>query len=156
MVEIYAKLTNTLCSFPSKRIINKLINPFLTKTNYHKNLYDFFPRYFSIHLVDDTPYKTYQNPPFNAIFIKSYKEMPKEHNYFLRIIFLYLKLFYYSWLHIPTFVEDYPFGTIKNFKENDVKLETLFEKCIMGNATFYINLLTSVINSPKFLFCVFL
>jgi hypothetical protein len=129
LVEIYANLTNTLCSFPSIRIINKLINPFLTKTDYHKNLYDFFPRYFSIHLrnillVDDTPYKTYQNPPFNAIFIESYKEMPKEHNHFLRIIFLYLELFYYSWLHITTFVEDYPFGAIKNFKENDVKLET--------------------------------
>ncbi len=125
LVKICAKLTSTLCNFPSNGIVKKSIIPFLTNVFYHKNLYDFFPRYFSTHLrntllVDDMPYKTYQNPPFNAIFIESYKEVLKEDNYFLRTLFLNLDLFY-SWFHVPTFVEDYRFGTIRSFKENDVK-----------------------------------
>jgi hypothetical protein len=48
------------------------------KLIYHKNLFDFSPRYPNIHLgntllVNNTPYKTYLNPPSNAIFVESYE-----------------------------------------------------------------------------------
>jgi hypothetical protein len=35
--------------------------------------------------------------------------------------------FHYIKLSIPTFVELYPFGTIKSFKKDNVRFQTLFE-----------------------------
>jgi len=73
----------------------------------------------------------------------------KEDNYFLRILLPYLKLFHYSGFSVPTFVENYPFGAIKRFKEDDVKFWMLFEKCTMAyNANFYRNQSTFVVSSP--------
>jgi len=107
---------------------NKCFDPWPIRDTkiYHKHHSDFFPRYPNAHLgntllVDNTPYKTYQNPPFNVIFIESYKEVLKEDSYFPRILLLYLKFFHYFGFSIPTFVENYPFGAIKRFKEDDVK-----------------------------------
>jgi hypothetical protein len=49
-------------------------------------------------------------------------------------------------------VGDYPFGTIRIFKENNVKIWTLFQKCIIAyGTTFCKNRSTFVINSPNFL-----
>ncbi len=72
-------------------------------------------------LVDDTPYRTCQNLPFNVIFIKYHEDVPKEDNYFLKAFLPYLKFFHYSGLSVPTFVELYRFGAIRSIKENDVK-----------------------------------
>jgi hypothetical protein len=44
-----------------------------------------------------------------------------EDNYFLKTFFPYLELFHYFGLSVSTFVEDYPFGTIKSLKEDNVK-----------------------------------
>jgi len=86
----------------------------------------FSPRYPNTHLgntllVDNTLYKTYLNLPFNAIFIKSYEDMPKEDNYLMKTLLPYLEFFHYSRLSVPTFVELYHFGDIKSFKEDDVE-----------------------------------
>jgi hypothetical protein len=50
----------------------------------------------------------------------------------------FTQLFHYSRLNVPTFVEDNPFGTIKHVAKDDVKYNTLFEKCTNKcNASFY-------------------
>jgi hypothetical protein len=67
------------------------------------------------------PYITYLNPPFNAIFVESYEYMPKEDNFLMKAFLLYLELLHYSRLIVPTFVELYPFDTIRSIKEDDVK-----------------------------------
>jgi len=72
-------------------------------------------------LVDDTPYRTYQNPPFNVIFIEYYEDVPKEDNYLLKTFLPYFKKFHYSGLIVLTFVEFYHFGVIRSIEENDVK-----------------------------------
>jgi len=46
--------------------------------------------------------------------------MLEKDNYLSRTILLYLESFHYSGLSVPTFVENYPFGTIKSFKADDV------------------------------------
>jgi hypothetical protein len=37
-------------------------------------------------LVDNMPYRTYLNLPFNAIFVKSYEYVPKQDNYLMKIL----------------------------------------------------------------------
>jgi hypothetical protein len=81
------------------------------------------------------PYKTYLNPPFNAIFVEFYEYVPKEDNYIMKTFLPYLKFLHYFGFHVPTFVELYPFGAIKSIKEDDVKFQTLFEKCTMVCST---------------------
>jgi len=46
--------------------------------------------------------------------------MLEEDNYLSGFLFLYLESFHYSGLNVPTFVENYPFGTIRSFKADDV------------------------------------
>jgi len=84
--------------FPFKTDKNHLDYPTCDTKIYHKNHFDFFPKYYSVHLgntllVDDIIYKTCQNPPFNVIFIESYENMPKEDNYFLGTLLPYLDPF---------------------------------------------------------------
>ncbi len=72
------------------------------KLIYHKNLFCFFPKYLDIHLgntllVDDTPYTTCLNLPFNAIFVESYEYAPKEDNYLMKTFLLYLKFLHNVW-----------------------------------------------------------
>jgi len=67
--------------FPFKTNNNHLDCPIYDTKIYHKNHSNFFPKHHSVHLgntllVDDMPYKTCQNPPFNVIFIESYEDMP--------------------------------------------------------------------------------
>jgi len=65
----------------------------------------------------------------------------------------FTQLFHYSRLNVPTFVEDNPFGTIKHVTKDDVKYNTLFEKCTNKcDASFYKNTLTSIISSQHFPF----
>jgi hypothetical protein len=126
------------------------------KTIDDKKLFDVFPKYPSTHLgntllADDMPYKACLNPPFNVIFVKSYEYMPKEENYFMKTLLMYLKFIHYFGLSVPTFVELYPFGTIKSLKEDDVKFQMLFEKCTMACSTnFCGNHSTSIVNSPNY------
>jgi hypothetical protein len=83
--------------------------------------------------------------------------MPKEDNYLLKTFLPCLESFHYSRLNVPTFVEDYPFGTIKKFNEDNVRFWTLFEKCTMVcKANFYRNWLTFIVNSLNFPFFFFL
>jgi len=72
------------------------------------------------------------NPPFNAIFVKSYEDLPKKDNYLMKTLFPYLEFFHYFGLNVPTFVELYSFGAIKSFKEDDVRFWTLVKKCTMA------------------------
>jgi hypothetical protein len=53
----------------------------------------------------------------------------KEDNYFMGTFLPQLESLHYSRLSVPTFVEDYTFGAIRSFNENNVKFQTLFEKC---------------------------
>ncbi len=52
-------------------------------------------------LVDDTPYRTYLNPSFNAIFIESFEYMPKEENYLMNTFLSYLEFLHNSGLSVP-------------------------------------------------------
>jgi len=108
-------------------------------------------------LVNDTPYRIYLNPPFNAIFVESYEDLPKEDSYFMKIFLLYLELnLHYSRLNVPTFVKLYPFGAIKSLKENGVRSWMLFKKCTMAcYAYFNRNCSISIVCSPNFFFCSF-
>jgi len=128
------------------------------KLIYHKDLFYFFLRYPNTQGIccSYTPYRTYLNPPSNAIFVEFYEYVPKENNYLMKVLLLYLEFFYYSGLSVPTFVELYLFGAIKCIKENDVRFWMLFEKCTMAYFTsFYGNHSTFVINNPIFFFAPF-
>jgi hypothetical protein len=148
--------------FPYKIDLNCVDRLTHNELVYHKNLYEFFVRYPNTHLgntllVDDAPYRTYLNLPFNAIFIESYEYTPKEDNYLMKTIFPYLEFLHNSRLIVPTFVELYPFSTIRSIKEDDVKFQMSFKKCTMAYfAIFCINRLTSIESSPNILFCSFL
>ncbi len=157
------KISKHFLQFPSKKDYNCINCPAHDKTIYYKNLSNLFLMYLNIHfgntlLVDDTPYKCCLNPPFNAIFVESYEDLPKEDNYLMKILLLYLKLnLHYFGFNVPTFVKLYPFGTIKNFKEDDVRSQMLLKKCTMAYyASFSRNRSTSIVNSPNFFFCSFL
>jgi len=95
--------------------------------------------------------------PFNAIFVESYEYAPKEDNYLMKTLFLYLKFFHYSQFNVFTFVEFYPFDTIKSIKEDDVRFWVLFKKCTMAcSANFCGNHSTSIVSSPNILIFSFL
>jgi hypothetical protein len=84
------------------------------------------------------PYKTFLNPPFNVIFVESYEYAPKEDNDPMKTLIPYLKFLDYIKLNVFTFMEFYPFSTIKNIKEDDVRFWTLFEKCTMACSTSFL------------------
>ncbi len=64
-------------------------------------------------MVHDTPFRTCLNLPFNAIFVESYEDVSKEDNYLMKIFLPYLEFFHYFVLNVPTFVDFYPYGTIR-------------------------------------------
>jgi hypothetical protein len=70
--------------------------------------------------------------PFNAIFVESYEYVPKEDNYLMKILLPFLEFFHYFGISVFTFVELSPFGIIRSIKEDDVRFQTLFEKCTMA------------------------
>jgi hypothetical protein len=87
------KINKHFLRFLFKRYYNHVNCPISDKTIYHKNLSDFFTRYLNIHLgntllVDDMPYRTCLNLPFNVIFVESYKDLPKENNYLMKTFLL--------------------------------------------------------------------
>jgi len=84
------------------------------------------------------PYKTFLNPPFNVIFVESYEYAPKEDNDPMKTLIPYLKFLHYIELNVFTFMEFYPFSTIKSIKEDDVRFWTLFEKCTMACSTSFL------------------
>jgi hypothetical protein len=45
----------------------------------------------------------------------------KKDNYIVGIFLPYLESLHYSRLSVPTFLEDYTFGAIKSFNEDDVE-----------------------------------
>ncbi len=115
---------------------NHFHHPICDTKIYHKNHFDIFPKYHSAHLgntllVEDMLHITCQNPSFNVIFIEFYEDMLKEDSYLLGTFFPHVELFHYSRFNVPTLVENYPFVAIRSFKEDDVKIWTLFEKCTM-------------------------
>jgi hypothetical protein len=119
------KINKHFLQFPYKINLNRVNCLIHDKIIYHKNLFDFFLRYLNIHLgntllVNDMPYKTCLNLPFNAIFVVSYEYAPKDDNYLMKTFLSYLEFIQYSRLSVPTFVELYPFGAIKRIKEDDV------------------------------------
>ncbi len=74
-------------------------------------------------LVNDTPYKSLFNEPFNAIFLESFNSFHKEDNYLLGIVFL--ETFHCSKYGVKFFVEENIFGCIKSNNRNKM----LFVKC---------------------------
>jgi len=60
-------------------------------------------------LLDNTLYRTYLSPPFNAIFVESYGYEPKKDNYLMTTLLPYLEFLHYFGLSVPTFMELYPF-----------------------------------------------
>jgi hypothetical protein len=88
------KINKHFLEFPFKRDYNHVDCLTHDKTIYHKNLFDFFHRYPNIQLgntllEDSTTYRTYLNPPFNAIHVECYENMPKEDNYLMKGLLLY-------------------------------------------------------------------
>jgi hypothetical protein len=69
-------------------------------------------------LVNDTPYKSLFNEPFNAIFLEYFDSFHKEDNYLLGIVFPYLETFHCSKYGVIIFVEENIFGCIKNNSRN--------------------------------------
>jgi hypothetical protein len=53
-------------------------------------------------------YKNCLNLPFNVIFVETYEDLPKEDNYLMKTLLLYLKVLHYFKLNVFTFVEFYP------------------------------------------------
>ncbi len=103
------------------------------------------------------PYRTCLNPPFNAIFIESNEYVPKEDIYLMKTLFPYLKFLHNPKFSVPTFMEFYPFGTIRNIMEDDVRFWTMFKKCTMACfANFCRNHSTSIVSNPNIIFCSFL
>jgi len=129
---------------------------------YHKNLSNFFLKYFNTHLgntllVEDMPYIMCLNSHFNAMFVESYEDLPKEDNYFMKNLLPYLQFIHYFRFSVPTFVELYPFGAINSVKEDDVRFWMLVKKCIAAYCVIFCrNCLTSIASSSNFLFCSFL
>ncbi len=120
------KINKHFLQFPYKTNLNRIDRFIHDKNIYHKNLSNFFPRYPNIHLrntllVDNVPYRTCLNPPFNAIFVESYEYTPKEDNYLMKILLLYLEFFHYFGLNVLTFVDLNPFSAIRNIKEDGVR-----------------------------------
>jgi len=106
-----------------------------------------------IWIIDNTPYITYLNPSFNAIFVEFYEYAPKEDNYLTKKFLSYLKFLHNYGLNVLTFVELYPFNAIKSIKENNVKFRTLFEKCTMAYSTSLCkNCFTFIVSSPNIFF----
>jgi hypothetical protein len=86
------KINKHFLQSPYKTCLNRINHLIHDKLIYHRNVSDFFPRYFNIHLantllVNDMPYITYLNLPFNAIFVESYEYAPKEVNYLMKTLF---------------------------------------------------------------------
>jgi hypothetical protein len=61
--------------------------------------------------------------PFNAIFVESYEYAPKEDNYLMKTLLLYLEFLHNSGLNVPTFVELYLFGTSKVSRKTKLDIE---------------------------------
>jgi hypothetical protein len=90
-------------------------------------------------------------------FLLSSMSAPEEDNYLMKVLFSYLEFLHYFRLSVSTFVEFYPFGTIRCIKENDVRSWTLFEKCTMASSSnFCRNRSTSIVSSQNVFFCSFL
>ncbi len=100
------KINKHFLQFPYKTNLNCVNHLPHDKLIYHNNLFDFYLRYHNIHLgntllVDDAPYRTCLNSPFNAIFVESYEYAPKEDNYSMKTLLLYLEFLHYSRLNVP-------------------------------------------------------
>jgi len=96
------KINKHFMQFPFKRDYNCIDHPIRDKSIYHKNLSNFFPMYLDTHLgntlwEDNMPYKTFLNPPINAIFVEAYKDLPKEDNYLIKFYFFVFKVFSLFW-----------------------------------------------------------
>lgn len=68
----------------------------LEKRIFHKNLSFLFSKHSYVHvgntlLVDDTPYKSLFNGPFNAIYVKSFEKFGRDDNYLLGTILPYME-----------------------------------------------------------------
>jgi hypothetical protein len=156
------KINKHFLQFPYKTNLNHVDHLTHDKLIYRKNPFDFFLKYPNTHLgktllVHNMPYKTCFNPPFNVIFVESYEYALKEDNYLMKTLIPYLEFLHYSRLSVPTFMELYHFNSIRNIKESDVKFRMLFKKSTMACfVSFCKNRLTSMVNSPNFIFCSFL
>jgi hypothetical protein len=94
------------------------------KPIFHKNLKDFFcpfpsTTFENILLVDDTFHKSMFNPPYNAIFFKTFYGSPTNSNYFLSTIIPYLESLHSFGMQVHKFVKLNPFGSIMDMPPGD-------------------------------------
>jgi hypothetical protein len=106
------------------------------KPIFHKNLKDFFHHFPSMTfentlLVDDTFHKSMFNPPYNAIFFKTFYGFSTNGNYFLDIILPYLESLHSSRMQVYKFVELNPFGSIMDMPLGDPRYEKLNARCFI-------------------------
>jgi hypothetical protein len=66
---------------------------------------------------------------FNAIFVESYEDLPKEDNYLMKTLLLYLEFLHY--FGIPTFVELYPL-TPSEFERRRCQIPNIVQKMHYG------------------------
>jgi hypothetical protein len=91
----------------------------LAKVVYHRNLFYFFVKYLYTHLgntllIDDIFHKTCMNPPFNVMFVESFRHKDVNDNYLVGNILPYLESLHYFRFNVSMFVQENLFGTIKN------------------------------------------
>jgi len=81
-------------------------------------------------LIDNTPYKSLFNEPYNVIFVETFdSSIGNNNNYLLGSVMPYLEAFQSSRISAPTFVENNPFKHVKHISQNDPKYKMLFENC---------------------------
>jgi hypothetical protein len=113
--------------------------PNLNKLIFHKTFDVLLFKYHGIHVnnmlfIDNTPYKSLFNEPFNVIFLWHFLIvfwwLQRDDNYLFSIVFFYLKSFHCSRYGVGTFVKDKCFCHIRNINHNDARYyKILIVKC---------------------------
>jgi hypothetical protein len=81
-------------------------------------------------LVDNMPYKSMYNGPYNANFLQSLDNLCGEDQYLLGFAFPHLENFHSSGYIVPTFVEHNPFSRTTCIDQDNLgPFKMLFVKC---------------------------
>ncbi len=90
-------------------------------------------------MVNDTLYRTYLSPPFNAIFVESYENLPKEDNYlmktflqnltshfFVKTLMSFFSMFLNTYAGNMLFVDNTPYKNMFNSPYNAIFWEPFY------------------------------
>ncbi len=80
-------------------------------------------------LVDDMPYKSLFNPPFNAIFLEKFYKSQTDNDYLIEIVFCYLEALHSFDMQVYKFVKCNPFKRIRHVFPFNLQYEKLAKPC---------------------------